>query len=977
MKTIVYIVPALLAATIIQSFARETEIERHLAQADEHWQQFDISAAVAEWQQVLKLDQENAKAGQALSKLDSAFENSDEFLDVVSGLIDRGLPAQAQSALAQWKRPYASRDQQARIMILHGRIALANRRGQEALPFFASAETVATDAQLVQRARLGRGKSLILASDTKREGIMLLKRVIAESKDANIRSDAAWILISAEQLQGRTRIASIKQYLANYPASRVKSEAHSELAALLETDHGIVSIPALEQRLTALAAADDLKRRTAVCRNMQASVSKIADTTVLKWFADELALLPPTRETPVPPREIEALALERMATVSRGTHALEAVRRLQRVSRGLIADNPLDERTQRWRSLEAKGLLMEGQLLLMEGKESDAINALSKASSQYLRLLQQGDRTAGQTLLRIGRLLESRGRSDGAAYHYGLVAAAFRAEKLGAESLWRLAMVYREKLDRPLKAIEILQRYHDLYPPSFRASSTSLDRIRSLGYSDVASFQGAQGLKVDGVLGTRTLEFLKIEEDTFREILDSSGQLSPVRGKMVHKVVFDIAASLSERGRFRESISAYMTFLSMYPGHSLGDDALLAIARLFKENDLFNESVAAYDRLMEDYPKGNLTSHAYIEAAYCYECLGEWESATELYDLYLKKFPRYNRASTASANLAALRKLTRYADLVSERDLPDSKMADALYEMGRILYKDMGNRQKAVQIFQEVAGRFPKTYQSPDAWFSAGACLLHESNFESARDSFTSLIRNHAKSRLADDAQYWIGHTLEYQADALNELNNVRVTLKKRSAAETSRLRHDLTLRRNFWPDAKETSAAWHEPHPDILRSGHIRDKVRDNFLEAIRSYRLVVARYPLGDMAQKALLQIGSIYTDDLKDPDSAIEAYRELLEKYPGSTAAVDAQFAVGHHYLEKGALDKAERTITLFLSSFPNHARASEALLNLAECHRRKKEWINALDSYQSFVNRYPAHAKAGKIKEEIEWVKKYRF
>ena len=117
-------------------------------------------------------------------------------------------------------------------------------------------------------------------------------------------------------------------------------------------------------------------------------VPKIADTTVLNWLADKLALLPHSRETPVPTREIEALVLERVATVNRGTNALEAVQRLQRVSRGLVAADPLDARIQRWRSLEAKGLLMEGS-------ESDALNALSGASSLYVDLPSERRRKEG------------------------------------------------------------------------------------------------------------------------------------------------------------------------------------------------------------------------------------------------------------------------------------------------------------------------------------------------------------------------------------------------------------------------------------------------------------------------------------------------------------------------------------------------------------------------------------------------------
>ncbi|MEM7391162.1 MAG: tetratricopeptide repeat protein, partial [Verrucomicrobiota bacterium] len=134
---------------------------------------------------------------------------------------------------------------------------------------------------------------------------------------------------------------------------------------------------------------------------------------------------------------------------------------------------------------------------------------------------------------------------------------------------------------------------------------------------------------------------------------------------------------------------------------------------------------------------------------------------------------------------------------------------------------------------------------------------------------------------------------------------------------------------------------------------------------------------HPLGDMAQQAMLRVGTLYADYLNNPEKAMEAWRDLLEKYPGSPEAVNAQYAVGTHYLEKDDFVQAEKAITLFLSSFPNHPKAADALIDLAECHRGQREWLKALDDYQSFLNRYPRSPRVKTVEEEIAWIKKYRF
>lgn len=846
-----------------------------------------------------------------------------------------------------------------------------------ALAHFVRAERLAPKGLTREKSLLGIASTLLAFKERRREGLEKLRELAATTKHPEISSEVDWELAMWSMGSVDDSIADCRAYLKKHPESTHRAEAHERLAHLLEQQLGYAGRAVLEQLVASWERPRGFLKITEISRKIERTVIRIDRPDDLVWLAETLNRLPPRWEAPFPALELTARAYERAASISQGENAIKAARDFQATVGKLVTEGPNDERKDRWRHLEGQAVLMEGQLLLRAGNPVEALTVFARASGLYRAQLERGQTGAGQPLLRIGRILESRRRPDGAAYHYRLVAEMLVTDKLGAEALYRLARVYLDRLDQPLKAIETLRRYHDLYPPTFRIPSSADERITRLGYPDVVSFQAAQGLKVDGVMGPKSLAALVAEEENFREILPARRPSSAIQGKMVHETIFQIARDLEERSRYREAARAYQTFLGMYPGNRRADDALLSLARIFRGLDLFEEAAAAYERLMEDYPQGDQTSHAYIEAAFCYEGLSAWKKAEALYDLYLKKFPRYNRAGEARKNLAAARKLIRYAELVEDDRLSPSKMADARYEMGRLLYHEIGNRRKAAEVFTEVADRFPESYQGPDARYTAGTCLLHEENFERARASFRRLIETYPESRLADDALYWIGHTHEYQARALGKLDEHYIVLKKRSAEEGDKLRADLDLRRVFHPDAQAGAAAWHDPHPDVLTAGSHHEKVRDGIHRAIKAYRETAENHPLGDMAQKALLRVGALYTDYLKNPDKAIDAYRALLEKYPGSAEAVNAQYEVGRHFLEADDLPQAEKSITLFLASFPNHPKAADALLNLAECHRRQKEWLKALDGYQSFVNRYPRSNNVKTVQEEIAWIKKYRF
>ena len=100
------------------------------------------------------------------------------------------------------------------------------------------------------------------------------------------------------------------------------------------------------------------------------------------------------------PHEISAAAYEKTASIFRDDRAIRAAQALQNIGKTFAASssNNLHEKG---RQFEAKGLLMEGQLLMMNGNEVQAINVLSKASHLYQSLLNQNTKEAGQTLLRI------------------------------------------------------------------------------------------------------------------------------------------------------------------------------------------------------------------------------------------------------------------------------------------------------------------------------------------------------------------------------------------------------------------------------------------------------------------------------------------------------------------------------------------------------------------------------------------------
>jgi TolA-binding protein len=280
-----------------------------------------------------------------------------------------------------------------------------------------------------------------------------------------------------------------------------------------------------------------------------------------------------------------------------------------------------------------------------------------------------------------------------------------------------------------------------------------------------------------------------------------------------------------------------------------------------------------------------------------------------------------------------------------------------------------------------VAEKYPKHVRAADALFTGGTAQLNAENFPAARTLYERLVKGYPESRLADDAQFWIGHTYAYSARAVGKLDEKRIVLRRRSLRERERLVADLDLRRLYAPAAQPgqevSEEVWGGDTLGVLASGSNRDRVNADLFRAIRAYREVVENFKMGDMAGEALLQIGTIYTKYLKDPEKGIEAYQELLAHYPASEQAVDALFEVGGYYLKNKKYDEAVKAYQQFTYNYPQNPRVEDAMLAIARCWAEQKVWDKALDAYQSYLSKFPAGRQAEFAKAQIAWIRMYHF
>jgi outer membrane protein assembly factor BamD len=130
------------------------------------------------------------------------------------------------------------------------------------------------------------------------------------------------------------------------------------------------------------------------------------------------------------------------------------------------------------------------------------------------------------------------------------------------------------------------------------------------------------------------------------------------------------------------------------------------------------------------------------------------------------------------------------------------------------------------------------------------------------------------------------------------------------------------------------------------------------NQLQAARAFRKVSDDTPNDPLAPEALLRTGDVYADLWRKPEldpsygqTALGTYQELLNRYPGTTAAKRAQqriddlqerfaykeYKAALYYMRLKAYDSAILYLKDLVATYPRSSVAPDALLHLVQAYR----------------------------------------
>lgn len=381
--------------------------------------------------------------------------------------------------------------------------------------------------------------------------------------------------------------------------------------------------------------------------------------------------------------------------------------------------------------------------------------------------------------------------------------------------------------------------------------------------------------------------------------------------------------ALGEVGRREEAISA---LLDLAEGE--GRWACRAKVALGDLSGDPSESIAWYEDAFR-CAGGREKFSVGLKLAGAYHKAGRLEEAEALIRKLLRRKPPGEMERSLVEELAeVLSDMGRYEDaLKMYKRFGRNGSAESLLGMGRIFAK-MGDEGEALKAYAEVAGGYPGTREAVRAWLETGEILLRSGRWEEARDAFGRATEEGVVCEETEEARsykYKLDRLMELKAraDSTGEAED-RMALGEFLLSELNRPDSALAVYRRVleeFPDDELAPRAlyalgWILQHclgdtssadsafdqllrryPESEQARTLRgDGVKELFLKAegarlsgrppdefLKLYEDVLRTHPESLYAPRAAYAIAWTYENILKDSLRAIQAYREIAERFP----------------------------------------------------------------------------------------------
>lgn len=501
--------------------------------------------------------------------------------------------------------------------------------------------------------------------------------------------------------------------------------------------------------------------------------------------------------------------------------------------------------------------------------------------------------------------------------------------------------------------------------------------------------------------------YCQYEQGKYQEALTNFAKLS--ESKTYATVIpFYIADIHYRTGNYEEAIKVGTEALQTPGGVKNEPSINKLLANCYYKKEVFDNALFHYKSFAEDSAKHMSTQDRY-QMGYCYyktadianasatfeklaeqsDIFGQFSLYT-LADCFLKKGDKeaaknsFWKASKLNHDAAIKEEsLLNYAKLCYELDFhlvaissvrrfineyPQSRYINEAKELLTEVLLTTKNYKEALEVSQSIPNRSPKVQKAYQrvAYFR-GVELYNQDEKQAAFDLFKSASESTIDMRINSLAHYWMADIYYDRKNWDEAINHYKEFLSNPASRETEVI-EDANYAIAYAYFRKENyveSAYYFDKYIKLvgentklgrdsrLRLGDCFFVLKD-YEKAVNNYNSIITNNYKG--VEYALLQKG-IILGLINQQANKVTVLRELLEKYPSSTYADDAQYELAMANMILYNWDQAKAAFTNLVTYYPQSSFLPSAFINLGLIAYNQEKDEEALAQYKQVILRFP--------------------
>ncbi|MCK4307082.1 tetratricopeptide repeat protein [candidate division WOR-3 bacterium] len=439
--------------------------------------------------------------------------------------------------------------------------------------------------------------------------------------------------------------------------------------------------------------------------------------------------------------------------------------------------------------------------------------------------------------------------------------------------------------------------------------------------------------------------------------------------------------SYIQRGDTTGAQLSFQQVSSVYPTGNFAGLGDFLTGTAFYIQGRFVEAVEHYHKIIRLHPASEALLPAYAMMLYCYLQLGSFEEGasvgSSLYKIIRHEDPKEPWVGRAKLYLGELyyyldrypKAIDFYEEVIKDFLIPEVK-APAFIGKGWCMI-EQGDTKEGHDILKDAYQRWSTTDTNwaVSSLYGWGVASFNGGDFEDAYNTFLFGVGDlYPECEVAGNAYYHggkaiaalgkYGTAIEYWQKVLDEYPTCKVA--SNAAFDLGRV--------YFMAGQYDEAIGSYEtiledyPKSDIVREAQFQMGATyysaQEYEDAVREFQKFIDLYPGDPLRDQARTQIQTVlYIWGQQDREVLVE----LIEKYPGSEFAAEAQWQIAAEIYNDEEYEEAIKEFQKLVVNFPESPKTAEAQYFIISAYGILEKYDKRIEECKRFLNYFPNDAK----------------